>query len=876
MRISSRLASKMRKGAEAEGGEKSWAKPVVRIATAGVALGIALIIISSAIVHGFQSEIKDLVLGFNSHIQVIPQSSDRPSVLIDDTLAANFLKIESVERVNTLHINPGLIETKKSVKGVTIKGLSDSTMVSESKVAGHLPSNDKEIIISAILANRLELELGDKLSIYIVENRESVKPRTVKLCGLYDTGLLEYDEKFVFVTPELLQNASSSGAQAVIKIDDSMAEGKVFGLNEFRETPRGRWEPHKPNLTADTSLTFMWIAGWSESADTAHLAFTAGEWETEQGLGSNHLFCNGYELHLDGFESVFYAEDAALYELPFDTPNRLRTTNVFKQSPEIFNWLGMLDINVVLIIGLMILISIINMVSALLITILEKRAEVGLLKALGLRDSEMIKTFVNYSARIIGVGFIAGNVLGFSVCLAQTSTGIITLDPTAYYISVVPIKIDLIYILGIEAIAFICCVLAMFLPAMYSTRIVPSTALRNYSGVIAIIAISCTTLQACDFPTNDPRVILGNEKTVQYLPHLENKRVAVVGNHTSVLKADLTTKPTHLVDTLLSMGVNVVKAFAPEHGFRGNKSNGAHINDGVDTATGLSILSLHGKHRKPSIESISDVDVIVFDIQDVGARFYTYLSTLLLVMECAAENDVKVVVLDRPNPHAHHVQGPMLDPRFSSFVGLAPVPIIHGMTLGEIALMANGEGWLEGGVQAELVVIECDNYSHSISYSLPIAPSPNLPSDQSIALYPSLCFLEPTAVSIGRGTPTPFEIAGFPENTFGEYEFTPVSTPGASLVPKHMNTLCRGDNFSNLETTWDLSILVGYANMFRDETGKLNGFFTSTSFFDKLAGTDKLRLYLEEGLSVEEIEKSWAQGIDDFKIARAPYLLYPQ
>ena len=198
------------------------------------------------------------------------------------------------------------------------------------------------------------------------------------------------------------------------------------------------------------------------------------------------------------------------------------------------------------------------------------------------------------------------------------------------------------------------------------------------------------------------------------------------------------------------------------------------------------------------------------------------------------------------------------------------------MTLGEIAQMANGEEWLEGGVQAELVVIACDNYSHSTAYSLPIAPSPNLPSDKSISLYPSLCFLEPTAVSIGRGTTTPFEIAGFPENTFGEYEFTPVSTPGASPNPKYKNTLCRGDNFSNLDTTWDISILVGYANMFRDETGKLNGFFTSTSFFDKLAGTDKLRLYLEEGLSVEEIEKSWAQGIDDFKIARAPYLLYPQ
>ncbi|MBM56287.1 MAG: hypothetical protein CMB32_07000 [Euryarchaeota archaeon] len=388
------------------------------------------------------------------------------------------------------------------------------------------------------------------------------------------------------------------------------------------------------------------------------------------------------------------------------------------------------------------------------------------------------------------------------------------------------------------------------------------------------ILISLTSLLACS-QSEGSRVILGNEKMEEILQQVDGKRVAVVGNHTSVIQADLVENPTHLIDTLISRGVNIVKAFAPEHGFRGNKANGAQIVDGVDTATGLHIYSLHGKHRKPSDEHLEDVDVVIFDIQDVGARFYTYLSTLLLVMEAAAENDVNVIVLDRPTPHAHQVQGPMLNPNFSSFVGLAPVPVVHGMTLGEIALMANGEGWLEGGLKANLVVINCEGYTHSTKYSLPIAPSPNLPSDQSIALYPSLCFLEPTAVSIGRGTPTPFEIVGFPGNTQGEFEFTPVPTPGASPNPKHKNQLCRGDNLSNTQTTWDLKFLVGYANMFRNDQGNLEGFFTSTSFFDKLAGTDKLRLSLEEGLSAKEIEAGWVDDINEFKIARTPYLLYP-
>ncbi len=478
MRVSSKLASKMRKGVTSDGGQKSWARPVVRIATAGVALGIALIIISTAIVQGFQSKIKNLVIGFNSHIQVVPTSPENPFVLIDDSLITEFESIDGVDRINTLHLCPGLLETKNSIKGVTIKGLSDSTMVAKSLTRGHLPIDDIEIVLSEEHANRLIIDLGDRVSIYIVENRETVKPRTLKVCGFYDTGLLEYDEKFVFVKPAVLQNAGSAGAKATIKIEDGKAKGKVFGKNEVMEKPWDFWVPNKPNLASDTTTNFLFIAGCTESADTAYLNFISGSWEVTQGKGSNHLFCNGYEIHLKEFEALEYVEEATIYRLPFDTPNRLRTLNIFRQSPEIFNWIGMLDINVVIIIGLMILISIINMVSALLITILEKRAEVGLLKALGLRDSIVISTFVNYSARIILSGFVAGNLLGFSVCIAQSYTGFITLDPAAYYISFVPIKLDFMHLLTIEFIAFVCCVIAMFIPALYSTRIQPSSALR--------------------------------------------------------------------------------------------------------------------------------------------------------------------------------------------------------------------------------------------------------------------------------------------------------------------------------------------------------------------------------------------------------------
>ena len=385
------------------------------------------------------------------------------------------------------------------------------------------------------------------------------------------------------------------------------------------------------------------------------------------------------------------------------------------------------------------------------------------------------------------------------------------------------------------------------------------------------------------------RISLGNEQIDKIVEIATDKRVAIVGNHTSVLFSDTPTPNIHLVDTLLLREVDIVKVFAPEHGFRGDHANGDHIYDDIDPKTNLPILSLHGKSRKPSKESLSEVDLIIFDIQDVGARFYTYLSTLLLVMEAAAESDVEVLVLDRPNPHGHHVDGPMLDPAFKSFVGWAPVPVIHGMTFGELAKMAVGEGWLEGELTPRLTVLKCEGYAHSDRYMLSIAPSPNLPTHISVELYPSLCFLEPTNVSIGRGTPTPFEIGGVPRGMTPNIpvgkdalNFTPVSTPGASPHPKHEDVVCVGENFQSRGEkwwmegpSWDLSILETYAHSFRNDENKISGFFTSKSFFDKLAGTDQLRLCLEKGEGLEALKALWHKDLIEFRKDRQPYLLYP-
>lgn len=356
------------------------------------------------------------------------------------------------------------------------------------------------------------------------------------------------------------------------------------------------------------------------------------------------------------------------------------------------------------------------------------------------------------------------------------------------------------------------------------------------------------------------------------LDDIGNRSVAIVSNHTGVIGE------THLVDTLLSRGVDVKKVFAPEHGFRGNKSDGANIDDSKDEKTGLPILSLYGSSKKPSDESLSDIELIIFDIQDVGARFYTYLSTLHYVMEAAAENGKPLLVLDRPNPNGFYIDGPVMESCCTSFVGLHPVPVVYGMTIGEYAQMINGEKWLNKGIQCNLRVISCQNYEHSALYKLPIKPSPNLPDMTAIYWYPSLCFFEGTLVSVGRGTDRPFKIVGEPSNNSGTYSFVPESKPGASMHPKHAGETCVGYNLSdslnaqNLPKKLKISWLL---KMYR-ESGKQEDFFKKNGYFEKLAGTTKLREQIESGTSEEAIRATWANDLDRFKKIREKYLIYSE
>ena len=373
--------------------------------------------------------------------------------------------------------------------------------------------------------------------------------------------------------------------------------------------------------------------------------------------------------------------------------------------------------------------------------------------------------------------------------------------------------------------------------------------------------IICIGLLLLTFSVNAQELVLGAERTNIYLPLLKNKKIAVVGNQTSMIAN------THLVDSLLSLKVNVVKVFSPEHGFRGKADAGAKIEDETDEKTGLPIISLYRKNKKTTVEKLKGIEVLLFDIQDVGARFYTYISTLHYVMEAAAENNIKVIILDRPNPNGHYIDGPIREKGFESFVGMHPIPIVHAMTIGEYAQMINGEKWIAR--QCDLTVIEMENYTHDMSYDLPIKPSPNLPNSRSINLYPSLCLFEGTNVSLGRGTEYPFQHFGAPYLK-SNYSFTPKSGEG-SKSPPHENKKCYGtdlrfqDNYlEEINLNW---LIESYNNCPEKEK-----FFNN--FFDKLAGTDKLRLQIIEGKTVKEIKESWQEGLNEFKKIRNKYLLY--
>jgi len=364
------------------------------------------------------------------------------------------------------------------------------------------------------------------------------------------------------------------------------------------------------------------------------------------------------------------------------------------------------------------------------------------------------------------------------------------------------------------------------------------------------------------------KVINGDEQFSEYLPLIEKKRVAIVANHTAMLKG------AHLVDTLLSVGVDVVKVFAPEHGFRGAVPAGEKIDNGIDAQTGLKMVSLYGQHVAPDSMDLADVDVVLFDIQDVGVRFYTYLTTMKYVMESCNRFQKRMIVLDRPNPNGHYVDGPVLDMRFKSMVGAIPIPVVHGCTLGELARMILGEQWLSGSTDSALFhVIRCLNYEHQGSYSLSIPPSPNLSSDCAIQWYPSLCFFEGTSVSVGRGTNDPFTCYGYPGMRHGEFDFTPVSITGKVNHPPFENELCHAvdlrNKCGNKTQQIDLSFLLA---VYRELGDKM---FTAPSFFDKLAGNDALRLAICSGKTDQEIRSSWQKGLEEYKNKRKMYLLYP-
>jgi uncharacterized protein YbbC (DUF1343 family) len=367
---------------------------------------------------------------------------------------------------------------------------------------------------------------------------------------------------------------------------------------------------------------------------------------------------------------------------------------------------------------------------------------------------------------------------------------------------------------------------------------------------------------------------VGAESISEYLPYLHNQRVAIVGNQTSVIGS------TFLVDTLLSLGIDVTLLFAPEHGFRGNHDAGEKVKHSQDSKTGLQIFSLHGKTHKPTKKSLENVDVILFDVQDVGARFYTYISTLHYVMEAAAENNKKLIVLDRPNPNAHYIDGPILDKQFKSFVGMHPVPVVYGMTIGEYGEMINGEFWLKDSLQADLKVVKLKNWTHDKEYILPVPPSPNLPNQLSIYLYPSLCFFEGTEVSIGRGTEHPFQVWGHPKancDMLDHFSFQPVSIKGKSKHPKHENTFCRGIDFrgyaqDSIRKHWKLKISI--LQEAQDCVQPDKEFFNRSTFFNLLAGNSQLINQLKERKNEEEIRESWELELEKFKLIRAKYLLY--
>ena len=404
---------------------------------------------------------------------------------------------------------------------------------------------------------------------------------------------------------------------------------------------------------------------------------------------------------------------------------------------------------------------------------------------------------------------------------------------------------------------------------------------KNTVLLFVLVMISCgskskqnNTDEVLIESTQKPEIIVGANQTERYLPILKGKRIGIVANPTSVIFHNTKNQEgyTHLVDSLLSLDINIKKVFSPEHGFRGNADAGEVVKDGIDSKTNLPLVSLYGKNRKPSKEQLEDLDMIVFDIQDVGVRFYTYISTLHYIMEACSEAKIPVLILDRPNPNGHYVDGPTLDIKNQSFLGMHPIPLVHGMTIGEYGQMINGEKWLANGVQCAITIIPIKNYTHDTPYSLPIRPSPNLPNDQSIKLYPSLGLFEGTNVNAGRGTEFQFQRYGAPflDEEVLKFNYTPVSNFGAKN-PKHKGEICHGEDLKEADINGDMT-LKWIIKAYNNATDK--SLFFLTNGFTKHAGTAELQKQIEAGLSEETIKATWQDDLKAFQKIRKRYLIY--
>lgn len=393
--------------------------------------------------------------------------------------------------------------------------------------------------------------------------------------------------------------------------------------------------------------------------------------------------------------------------------------------------------------------------------------------------------------------------------------------------------------------------------------------MNKSSKILLFIWISCNVLIQNSVAQKNAAPIPAAQMTQEYLPFIQNKKIALLVNQTSTIGDK------HLVDSLLNLNIQITKIFCPEHGFRGNADAGEKVDNSIDSITKLPIISLYGNNKKPKADDLKDIEYMIFDVQDVGVRFYTYISTLHYVMEACAENNIPLIVLDRPNPNGHYIDGPVLKSSFNSFVGMHPVPVVYGMSIGEYALMINGEGWLKDQIKCDLKVIQNQAYSHDSYYTLKIKPSPNLPDMESIALYPSLCFFEGTVISMGRGTYSPFKYIGHPilENKY-TFQFIPESIPGMSKEPPYKNQTCYGLDLSQyiaengrlnqIELKWLIEMYQAYPEKEK--------FFNN--FFNKLAGNADLQKQIKEEWPEALIRKTWRRDIQKFKKIRSKYLLY--